>query len=201
MLQAGVWECRILGEKRYSTESDGAPRLDFCYCARIAVAFFEKDGIEREKPGCVTRKRPAKGNRRTVGLSRCWISALLNCRAANLQADSRIAFRLLQIKSPMTAGHRALVLRGSEGGAFPSRHRGFRSAKELLCWGIPLAPLSALSAILLAPLGAALLEDSPALPGSRIAGIPSRTSRKRVLHQRLRRKRSCYLARRPSSSM
>ena len=42
------------------------------------------------------------------------IVALLNCRAANLRADSRITFRLLQEKSPMTTGHRALVLKGGE---------------------------------------------------------------------------------------
>lgn len=98
-----VWECRILGEKRHSTGSNSAPRLVFCCCARDAVTFFAKDGIEWEKPGCVATKLSIKA-----------IVALLNCRAANLQADLRIAFRLLQTKCPMTAGHRALVLKGGE---------------------------------------------------------------------------------------
>ena len=97
----GVWECRILGEKRHSTGSNSAPRLVFCCCAKNAVTFFAKDGIEWEKPGYVAMKSSVKV-----------IVALLNCRAANLQADLRIAFRLPQAKSPMTAGHRALVLRG-----------------------------------------------------------------------------------------
>ena len=96
-----VWECRILGEKRYSTGSGSAPRLVFCRCARDVVAFFAKYGIEWEKPGCVAMKLSIKV-----------IVALLNCRAANLRADSRITFRLLQEKSPMTTGHRALVLKG-----------------------------------------------------------------------------------------
>lgn len=119
-----VWECRILGEKRYSTGSGSAPRLVFCRCARDVVAFFAKYGIEWEKPGCVAMKLSIKV-----------IVALLNCRAANLQADSRIAFRLAQAKSPMTAGHRALVLKkgeGREGGECASRPRGFCSIKELL---------------------------------------------------------------------
>lgn len=97
-----VWECRILGEKRHSTGSNSAPRLVFCCCAKNAVTFFAKDGIEWEKPGCVAMKLSIKV-----------IVALLNCRAANLQADLRIAFRLLQTKCPMTAGHRALVLKGA----------------------------------------------------------------------------------------
>ena len=98
-----VWECRILGEKRYSTGSGSAPRLVFCRCARDVVAFFAKYGIEWEKPGCVAMRLSIKV-----------IVALLNCRAANLRADSRITFRLLQEKSPMTTGHRALALKGGE---------------------------------------------------------------------------------------
>ena len=101
MLQVGVRKRRILDEKRHSAGSGSAPRLVFCCCARDVVAFFTKDGIEWEKPGCVAMKSSVKV-----------IVALLNCRAANLRADSRIAFRLLQAKSPMTAGHRALVLKG-----------------------------------------------------------------------------------------
>lgn len=102
MLQVGVRKRRILGEKRHSTGSNSAPRLVFCCCARDVVAFFTKDGIEWEKPGCVAMKSSVKV-----------IVALLNCRAANLRADSRITFRLLQAKSPMTAGHRALELKGA----------------------------------------------------------------------------------------
>lgn len=175
----GVWECRILGEKRHSAGSNSAPRLVFCCCARDVVAFFTKDGIEWEKPGCVATKSSVKV-----------IAALLNCRAANLRADSRITFRLLQAKSPMTASHRALVLKGGE-----------KEGNVLLGLGVS-APLRNCSvAIPLRHLRAALLENYPVSQRSCIAGISSRTSGKRLLRQRLRRKRFCYLARRPSSSM
>lgn len=124
-----VWECRILGEKRHSAGSNSAPRLVFCCCARDVVAFFTKDGIEWEKPGCVATKSSVKV-----------IAALLNCRAANLRADSRIAFRLPQAKKPDDGRLSGFGVKGGEKKGRFSRHRGFCSARELLCWGIPLAP-------------------------------------------------------------
>lgn len=187
----GVWECRILDEKRHSAGSNSAHRLVFCCCARDVVAFFTKDGIEWEKPGCVAMKLSIKV-----------IVALLNCRAANLGADSRIAFRLPQAKKPDDGRSSDFGVKGGEKKGRFSRHRGFCSARELLCWGsLLLRQRTAPSAIPLRHLRAALLENYPVSQRSCIAGISSRISGKRLLRQRLRRKRFCYLARRPSSSM
>lgn len=125
MRQAGYGNVAFWEKSGIRPEAAARLGLFFCRCARDVVAFFAKDGIEWEKPGCVAMKLSIKV-----------IVALLNCRAANLRADSRIAFRLAQAKSPMTAGHRALVLKkgeGREGGECASRPRGFYSAKELLC--------------------------------------------------------------------
>ena len=163
MLQVGVRKRRILDEKRHSAGSGSAPRLVFCCCARDVVAFFTKDGIEWEKPGCVATKSSVKV-----------IAALLNCRAANLRADSRITFRLPQAKKPDDGRSSGFGVKGGEKKGRFSRHRGFCSARELLCWGsLLLRQRTAPSAIPLRHLRAALLENYPVSQRSCIAGISS----------------------------